>query len=250
VLQHVTIWSLSRVRQFTPLQGGPAFFMPLFTGVRGREILRSWPRMFSCAGCMVGKYLELDETTNDGGVDKVATTMMTKAYLEDLGRIAESNAKSAQQSARIATEYWVSSRERNTKVAQEIARSVTEGMRRQTDANEEFTSKIFEILEERDEAHKRFFEQWTEAFTSVPVDYARQAAHEAQKTANIGVSTASVNGGFPIAGYDELSVEEISRRLDTLSDEQIKQVRDHERRTKNRKSLIEQFDRKLKVVAS
>src|SRR5215210_7628433 len=106
---------------------------------------------------------------------------MTKAYFEDLGRIAQTNAKSAQESARIATDYWVASRERNTKVAQEIARFGTEGMRRQTDANEELTSKIFEILEERDEAHKRFFEQWAEAFTSVPFDYARQATHEAQK---------------------------------------------------------------------
>jgi hypothetical protein len=124
---------------------------------------------------------ELDETTTDGGVDKVATTTMTKQYFEDLGRIAESNAKSAQESARIATEYWVASRETNNKVAQEIAHTITEGMRRQTDANEEITSKIFEILEERDEAHKRFFGQWAEAFASVPFDYARQATSEAQK---------------------------------------------------------------------
>jgi hypothetical protein len=54
-------------------------------------------------------------------------------------------------------------------------------MRRQTDANEALTIKIFEILEERDEAHKRFFEQWAEAFTSVPFDYARQATREGQK---------------------------------------------------------------------
>jgi hypothetical protein len=125
--------------------------------------------------------LELDETTTDGGVDQVATTTMSKAYFEDLGRIAESNAKSAQESARIATEYWVTSHERNNEVAQEIARSVTEGMKRQTDANEDLTSRIFEILEERDEAHKRFFEQWAEAFTSVPFDHARQATREAQK---------------------------------------------------------------------
>jgi hypothetical protein len=149
--------------------------------VRGSGILRSWPRMFSCSGCMVGKCLELDETTTDGGVDKVATTMMTKEYFEDLGRIAESNAKSAQQSARIATEYWVASSERNNKVAQDITRSLTEGMKRQTEANEDLTSRIFEILEERDEAHKRFFEQWVQAFTSVPFDYARQATREAQK---------------------------------------------------------------------
>jgi hypothetical protein len=125
--------------------------------------------------------LELDETTTDGGVDKVATTTMTKTYFEDLGRIAESNAKSAQESARIATEYWVASRERNNKVAQEITRTLTEGMRRQTDANEELVSRIFEILEERDEAHKRFFEQWAEAFTSVPFEYTPQATREAQK---------------------------------------------------------------------
>ena len=130
---------------------------------------------------MVGKYLELDETTTDGGVDKVATTMMTKTYFEDLGRIAETNARSAQESARIATEYWVASRERNSKAAQEITRTLTEGMRRQTETTEELVSRIFEILEERDEAHKRFFEQWAEAFTSVPFEYTRQATHEAHK---------------------------------------------------------------------
>ncbi len=111
----------------------------------------------------------------------MATTMMTKTYFEDLGRIAESNAKSAQESARIATEGWVASRERNNQVAQEITRTITEGMRRQTDANEELASRIFELLEERDEAHKRFFEQWAEAFTSVPFEYTRQATREAQK---------------------------------------------------------------------
>src|SRR5215208_2486890 len=68
--------------------------------------------------------LELDETTTDGGVEKVATTTMTKMYFEDLGRIAESNAKSAQESARIASEYWVASSERNNKAAQEITQTL------------------------------------------------------------------------------------------------------------------------------
>ena len=154
---------------------------PLFSRVRRSGILRSWPRMFSCSGCMVGTCLELDETTTDGGVDKVATTMITKTYFEDLGKIAESNAKSAQESARIATEYWVASRERNNKIAQEITRTITEGMKGQTKANEELVSRIFEILEERDEVHKRFFEQWAEAFTSVPFEHTRQATREAHK---------------------------------------------------------------------
>jgi hypothetical protein len=35
VLQDVTILLLGRVRQFSPLQGGPAFFLPLSTQVPG-----------------------------------------------------------------------------------------------------------------------------------------------------------------------------------------------------------------------
>ena len=111
----------------------------------------------------------------------MATTTMSKAYFEDLGRIAQTNAQSAQQSVRIATDYWVASRERNNEVAREIARSVTEGMKRQTDANEELTSRIFEILEERDEAHKLFFEQWAQAFTKVPFEYGSLATREGHK---------------------------------------------------------------------
>src|SRR5215218_4343154 len=137
--------------------------------------------MFSCVGCRVNTCVWNWTRPLPTEVSKVATTTMTKTYFEDLGRIAETNAKSAQESARIATEYWVASRERNTKVAQEITRTTTEGMKHQTDANEELVSRISEILEERDEAHKRFFEQWAEAFTSVPFEYTRQATREAQK---------------------------------------------------------------------
>ena len=116
----------------------------------------------------------------------MATTMMSKTYFEDLGKIAESNARSAQESARIATEYWVASRERNNKAAQEITQTLTGGIKRQTKADEDLRSRIFEILEERDEAHKRFFKQWAESFSSVPFEYTRQAAREAQKkTANL-----------------------------------------------------------------
>src|SRR5215212_2371091 len=96
---------------------------PLFTGVRGSGILRSWLQMFSCSGCMVGKCLELDETTTDGGVDKVATTMMTKTYFEDLGRAAETVAESALRSAGTAREAGVASRVTNGEAAQEITRA-------------------------------------------------------------------------------------------------------------------------------
>ena len=52
---------------------------------------------------------------------------------------------------------------------------------------------------------------------------------------------------FPIEGYDELNVGEISGRLDSLSEDELKKVRDYERRNKNRDTLIEQLDRKIQA---
>src|SRR5215213_10504069 len=51
---------------------------------------------------------------------------------------------------------------------------------------------------------------------------------------------------FPIAGYDDKNVDEISARLEGLSAEQIRHLRIYEKAHKNRQSLIERFDSKLK----
>ena len=58
------------------------------------------------------------------------------------------------------------------------------------------------------------------------------------------------NVTFPIAGYDELTVDEISKRLNGLSTEELRKVREYEKRNKNRETLIEQFDRKLKAASA
>jgi hypothetical protein len=51
---------------------------------------------------------------------------------------------------------------------------------------------------------------------------------------------------FPIEGYDELTVEEVSGRLGDLSAEELRVVRDHEERNKNRETVLEQLDRKIR----
>ena len=53
---------------------------------------------------------------------------------------------------------------------------------------------------------------------------------------------------FPIEGYDEMNVEEISGRLDDLSVEELQQVRDYEELNEKRKTLLEQMDRKIRAA--
>ena len=58
---------------------------------------------------------------------------------------------------------------------------------------------------------------------------------------------AAVLGALKTPNYDELSVAEISRRLDGLSIEQLRKIREYEKRNKNRETLIEQIDRKIRA---
>jgi polyhydroxyalkanoate synthesis regulator phasin len=51
--------------------------------------------------------------------------------------------------------------------------------------------------------------------------------------------------GFPITAYDQLSVRQIDRRLTELTREQLRKVRDYERRNKARKGLLRSLDRRL-----
>jgi hypothetical protein len=48
----------------------------------------------------------------------------------------------------------------------------------------------------------------------------------------------------PLKNYDDLSVEEIDKKVKGLSRGEIREVRDYEERHKNRKTLIESLDRK------
>jgi hypothetical protein len=50
--------------------------------------------------------------------------------------------------------------------------------------------------------------------------------------------------------YEGLTVEEISKRIEDLSTEQLKKVREFEKKHKNRETLIEQIDRKIRIKNS
>jgi hypothetical protein len=66
---------------------------------------------------------------------------------------------------------------------------------------------------------------------NIPLSYAKEGLRDAR---------------FPIEGYDELNVEEVSARLDALSTEDLREVRDYEERTKNRETVLEQLDRRIR----
>jgi hypothetical protein len=69
---------------------------------------------------------------------------------------------------------------------------------------------------------------------NIPLSYAQEGLRDAQ---------------FPIEGYDGLTVEEVTARLSALSAEDLREVRDYEERNKNRETILEQLDRRIRSGA-
>jgi len=66
---------------------------------------------------------------------------------------------------------------------------------------------------------------------NIPLSYAKQGLRES---------------GFPVEGYDDLNADEISRQISSLSAEELRVVRDYEERNKNRDTVLEQLDRRIR----
>src|SRR5215212_460358 len=95
---------------------------------------------------------------------------------------------------------------------------------------------------EQAQQQRQTFQQMTQEVLSsysqllnIPLSYAQEGLRSAR---------------FPIEGYDELTVDELSARLDGLSSEDLREVRDYEERTKNRETILEQLDRRIRSGAS
>jgi hypothetical protein len=175
---------------------------------------------------------------------------------DKMGETTQTMVRTSQESARIFTDYTVKAQELNTQLTRRAVESWIDGMRKQTELSQEMAQQLFGKVEEQADVYRSFFGQWGNVpmmrfpFAGMADDvmfpFQRQGmrlVENSVRNAEEVIETAT----FPIAGYDEKNVDEISSRLDGLSAEQIRQLRTYERANKNRQSLIERFDSKLRA---
>jgi hypothetical protein len=95
-----------------------------------------------------------------------------------------------------------------------------------------------QTFQQQAQQQQQSFQQMTQEVVSsyselfnIPLSYAKEGIRDAQ---------------FPIEGYDELTVDEVSGRIGSLSAEDLREVRDYEERNKNRETILEQLDRRIR----
>lgn len=74
---------------------------------------------------------------------------------------------------------------------------------------------------------------------------AQAATDSAERIATSVRSAAEGHPGVPIEGYDELNVEEVTARLDDLSEDELHRTREYEAQNKNRRTVLDRIEQKL-----
>ncbi len=181
----------------------------------------------------------------------------TTRNIENMGRTVETMTRTAQESTRIVTDYVVQAQELNTRFVQRAFETWIDASRRQTELSQTMVQRLYGNAEDQTDAFQGLLNDWANAYAGfffAPFGLYREGLENVTRNvtrmpAVVTQVAGTVNGGLPIEGYDELNVDEISGRLDSLSEEELKKVRDYEKRNKNRDTLIEQLDRKIKANA-
>jgi hypothetical protein len=69
---------------------------------------------------------------------------------------------------------------------------------------------------------------------------------DANTDRNIGTSEKAREEGPPVRSYNDLTIAEAKKKLGGLSQGELKKIRSYEKKHKNRKTLVEWLDRKIK----
>ena len=206
--------------------------------------------------------------------------MVDRGTARDVNEAARRFAETLADSYRVVYGQAAESAERQQRRAREFSELVSSNLREQTEVSRSNAQQLSEQANKQQEAGQTLARESVEAYaeflnaafsryragTERAAGGAREGARTLSETTAglVGTATgaASATAGatagamrstaetttFPIAGYDEMNVEEVSKRLNDLSAEQIRLVRDYEERNKRRETLLEQMDRKIRAT--
>ena len=182
---------------------------------------------------------------------------LADSYRLVYGQATES-AQRQQQRAREFSELVSSSLEEQTEAGRANAQQLSEQAARQREAYVQFLNEAFSRYRAGTEQATQSAQEGMRTLTDTTagllgtatgaVGTATGAASDAAGSAVEGAEQAAEAIAFPIEGYDEMNVDEVSKRLEGLSVEELQLVRDYEEINKKRETLLEKMDRKIRAA--
>ena len=166
------------------------------------------------------------------------------ATIEKANEVTEQAMATARDSYKTVVDHTVALQERNAKFWRDMFDTGTQEIREQAESNRAMIQELVERAEKQRDAFQTLIGESLDAYMDLvyaPLSYYKQGLKL--------VESEITEGGFPIAGYDELNVEEVGKELDNLSAQELQEVREYEKANKNRETVVGQIDRKLKPAS-
>ena len=206
--------------------------------------------------------------------------MADRGKPQDVNEAARSFAETLAESYRVVYGQAAESAERQQQRAREFSDLVSSNLREQAEAGRASAQQLSEQADRQQQAGQQLGRESVEAYaeflneafsryqsnTEQATESAREGVRTLAETTTglLGTATGAVGSTvgstvegaeraaeaavFPIEGYDEMNVEEVSERLDGLSVEELQLVRDYEETNKKRETLLEKMDRKIRAA--
>lgn len=186
---------------------------------------------------------------------------------EKMGRAAGTAADNARRTGEIAGGYFVEAQEINARLARTTTGAWIGAFRDQTELGRRAAQELYGTAEAQVDVAQKAATDWANAFARLlysPIDLYAQGlqtltrnVRETAQTARAATpvagprtnGVAEANGGLPIPGFDAMSVAEIATKLDDLSVGELKSIREHEKRNKNRETLVAMIDRRIQAAS-
>jgi chromosome segregation ATPase len=173
-------------------------------------------------------------------------------------RKAEGRAKKAEERTEEA-ESRAEQAERNTEEAQgrtEEAEGRAEEAQGRTEKAEERAKEAERRAEEAErqveqaQGRAEQSERRTEKAEERAEEAQRRAEQAERRSSEAERAESTGDDDLPLADYDSLNIRQISERLDELSVEEIRRLRDYEARNKNRSTLVNRLDSRIDSSSS
>ena len=168
--------------------------------------------------------------------------MVDRRRERDVNEAAARFADTLAESYRIVYEQAAEAQERQGRLARDFSERVLDHLKEQAESGRAASEQLTDQAKKQQEAGRELAQESVNAyveFLDTAFSQYRGTLDQAQR------AEANATKGFPIAGYDEMSVDEIREQLGDFTAEQLQEVKHYEERNKNRSTLIEEIDHRL-----
>ena len=187
--------------------------------------------------------------------------MIDQQSQQRVNEAAEQFADALVQSYKTVAERGVSVQEGSAQVTEVFFNQTINNLRAQAEENRQATQQLADQQQRQAEAAQTLTQESVDAYMYFMdsmfsywqggIQTAERSTEESARTVGArpeeSSTRSSTGDDLPIRDYDSLNVEEVTSKLEGLSVEEKRRVRDYEAQNKNRSSMLKEIDARIEA---